>query len=103
MNSIFITYYTEPPLLSDNLHHVVTEEKVPDHNQNVEISCGQISKWILKKGMKRMIWSVLYTMQTVIASRSELPKFDTKKEFTVKWNFGAQSKKKYWKLFKKKN
>ena len=34
MNSNLITYYTEPPLLSDfsenNLHHVITKKKVPD-------------------------------------------------------------------------
>ena len=50
MNSIFITYYTEPPLLSDNLHHVVTEEKVPDevyglscNNQYVEKAIKLVS------------------------------------------------------------
>ena len=56
MNSKFITYYTEPPLLSDfsenNLHLVVTEGKVPDevyvlpcHNQNIEIVIKLVNEY----------------------------------------------------------
>ena len=88
MNSKFITYYTEPPLLSDfsenNVHHVITEGKMPDkvyvlscHNQNVERAIKLVSEYSKKADREGFI-------QSVIASRSELPKFDTKKEFTVK-------------------
>ena len=99
----FITHYTEPPLLSNfsenDLHHLVTEGKVPDevyglpcHNQNVERAIKLVTE-SSKKACKKTDREGI--IQSVISSRFQLPKFDTKKEFTVKWNFGAQSKKKY--------
>ena len=92
MNSNFISYYTEPPFLSDisenNLHHVVTDGKVPDkvyglpcHNQNVERAIKLVSEYSKKACKKADMEGFI---QSVIASRSELPKFDNKKEFTVK-------------------
>ena len=92
-NSKFITYYTEaePPVLSDfsenNLHHMVTEGKVPDevyvlpcHKQIVERAIKLVSEYSKKTCKKADRVGII---QSVITSRSELPKFDSKKEFIV--------------------
>ena len=50
---------------------------MPCHNQNVERAIKLVSEYSKKADREGFI-------QSVIASRSELPKFDTKKEFTVK-------------------
>ena len=89
----YLTLYTEPPVLSglsEDLHHVVQEGKLPDsiynlpsHNQRVERAIKLVSQTSQKSAKKEEREGII---QTVIASRSKMPKLETKKQFRVKWN-----------------
>ena len=87
--------YTEPPVLAgfseDNLKWIVTEGKVPgeiyrlpSHNQRVERAIKLVSETSNKAASKEQREGII---QTVIASRKELPKSETKKQFQMKIKF----------------
>ena len=98
-DSSFFTSYTEPPVLCDftkeDLQHVVEAGKLTDkitglpcHNQRVERAIKLVSQTSQKSTKKKEREGII---QTVISSRKELPKFETKKQFSVKWSFQSAS------------
>ena len=91
----YLVSYKEPPVLSDlseeALLRVVEEGKVPGqihdlpcHNQRVERAIKLVSRTSMKAAKKEDREGII---QTVISSRQDLPKFETKKDFKVKWRF----------------
>ena len=87
--------YTEPPVLSgyseEDLKWIVTEGKIPgeiyrlpSHNQRVERAIKLVSEASNKAANKLQREGII---QTVIASRKELPKSETKKQFQMKIKF----------------
>ena len=98
-DSSFFTSYTEPPVLCDftkeDLQHVVEAGKLTDkitglpcHNQRVERAIKLVSQTSQKSTKKKEREGII---QTVISSRKKLPKFETKKQFSVKWSFQSAS------------
>ena len=92
---IWITSYTEPPVLSklseEDLRQIVSDGRVPDdihalpcHNQRVERAIKLVSETSQKAAKKEDREGII---QTVITSRAELPKFETKKQFKMKLKF----------------
>ena len=87
----FITSYSEPPVISDisedGLRQKANEGKVPEaiyglpnHNQDVERAIKLVSH-VSHKASRKEDREVI-----ILASRSELPNFETEKQFKVKWN-----------------
>ena len=95
----YIVSYTEPPVLSDlseaDLLRVVEEGKVPRviydlpcHNQRVERAIKLVSQMATKVARKEDRDGMIHA---VISSRAELPTFETKKDFKMKWKFHGAS------------
>ena len=87
--------YSEQHLLVDfsetDLDNIVLcaelDEKIaaiPCHNQNVERMIKLVSESATKRSSKLEREGFVHT---VLASRSKLPRFETKKDFKVKWGF----------------
>ena len=91
-----VTSYTEPPALAalseDDLQTIVNEGRVPArstyglpcHNQRVERAIKLVTEISLKAAKKVDHEGII---QTVIASRKELPEFEKKKQFKMKLKF----------------
>ena len=93
----WVTPYTDPPILSgyslETINLMSEESKVPEevfglpcHNQKVERVIKLVSETATKAISQRDREGIVHT---VLASREELPKFENKGHFKIKWQFGA--------------
>ena len=91
----WVTSYTEHPVLAkyseENLQKIVEDSKIPEdiyglpcHNQRVERAIKLVSEISTKAAKKEDREGII---QTIIASRTEMPAFEVKKQYKMKIQF----------------
>ena len=93
----WIKQHADPLILAvyslDKLNLIAEEGKIPEglyklpcHSQKVERIIKALSESSMRAANPKKRERII---QNILASREELPKFENKSQFRMKWNFGA--------------